>query len=69
MGFIKQIRFEIRNILKSKFLLIMAILAIVFSVAIPAITYLSQKAYQNPDDGVIRPTATVYRAIDRRAHV
>lgn len=62
MGFIKQIRFEIRNILKSKFLFIMAILAIVFSVAIPAITYISQKASQNPDDGVIRPTATVYRA-------
>ncbi len=62
MGFIRQIRYEVRNILKSKFLLIMAILAIVFSIAIPAISYFSQKARENPDDGIIMPTATIYRA-------
>jgi len=61
MGFIRQIKYEIRNILKSKFLLIMAVLTIVFSIATPVIGYLSR----NPDynnGGPIKPT--VYYASD-----
>lgn len=58
MGFLKQIRFEIRNILKSKFLLIIGILIIVAGAAIPVIGLLSQRS--NNGGGVPEPTFIIY---------
>lgn len=58
MLFIRQIKYEIRNILKSKFILIMAILAIAACVAIPVIGYFSGSS--NPGEGgSIKPTMIV----------
>ena len=53
MLFMRQIKFEIRNILKSRFLLIMAILVIVAAVAIPVIGYFSNSGNGG---GIIEPT-------------
>lgn len=54
MKFLKQIRFEIKNIVKSKFLLIIGILVIAAGVAIPVIG-LFTKANPNGGGGIIRP--------------
>ena len=43
MGFARHIRLEIRNILKSRFLFIMAIVALLASLAVPTISYLNQQ--------------------------
>lgn len=51
--FFRQIRFEIRNILKSKFLLIIAVLVIASSVAIPVIGYFTRSGNGG---GIIEPT-------------
>lgn len=51
--FFRQIRFEIRNILKSRFLLIIAILVIAASVAIPVIGYFTRSGNGG---GIIEPT-------------
>lgn len=58
MGIFRQIKFEIRNILKSKFLLIMAILIVAVSIAVPVIGLL----VQNNNGGIIEPTVgPIYR--------
>ena len=62
MKFIRQIRFEIRNILKSRFLFIMAILAVAASVAIPVLGNLNQRNDSLDGSGPINPT--VYYASD-----
>jgi ABC-2 type transport system permease protein len=54
MGILRQIKFEIRNILKSKFLLIMAILIVAVGIAVPAIGYLTGRS--NNGGGIIEPT-------------
>ncbi len=58
MNFIRQIKLEIRNILKSKFILIMAILIILASVAIPLIGFLTGRS--NNGGGIIEPTYIPY---------
>ncbi|MDW7656635.1 MAG: ABC transporter permease [Bacillota bacterium] len=58
MSFLKQVRFEIRNILKSKFLLIIGILIIVAGAVIPVISLLSQR--NNNGGGVPEPTFIIY---------
>ena len=57
MSFFRQIKYEIRNILRSKFLLIIGILILAASVAIPIIGLFTN---QNPGfiDGPIKPYAT-----------
>ena len=60
MGFLKQVKFEIRNILKSKFLLIFAILIIVAGAVIPVIGLLTQKG----SGGVPEPTFGPYYEYD-----
>ncbi|HBP37168.1 MAG TPA: hypothetical protein DD640_00170 [Clostridiales bacterium] len=47
MNFLKQIKFEIKNILRSKFLLIIAILIVAAGAAIPVLNYFSQKNRQS----------------------
>ena len=54
MNFIRQIKLEIRNILKSKFILIISILIILTSVAIPLIGFLTGRS--NNGGGNIEPT-------------
>ena len=62
MSILKQIRFEIRNILKSKFILIMAILIMAVGLAVPIILTLSGGG---GGGGVIEPTYVYYeKAID-----
>jgi ABC-2 type transport system permease protein len=61
MLFLRQIKFEIRNILKSKFLLIFGILVIVASVAIPVIGYFTRSNTNN--GGIIEPTMYPVRDI------
>jgi ABC-2 type transport system permease protein len=61
MGFIKQVKYEIRNILKSKFLLIIGILIIIAGAAIPVIGLLSQRS--NNGGGVPEPTYRIYEDI------
>lgn len=62
MKFIRQIRFEIRNILKSRFLFVMAILAVAASIAIPVLGYFNQSQDNRDGGGPIYPT--VYYASD-----
>ena len=62
MNFIRQIKLEIRNILKSKFILIMAILIILAGAVMPLIGYLAQK--NTGGGGIIEPTVRPYYARD-----
>ena len=47
MAFLRQVKFEIRNILRSRFLLIIAILTVLISMLVPALDYFGQRRYQN----------------------
>ena len=69
MGILRQIKFEIRNILKSKFLLIMAILIVAVSIAVPVISLLSQRS--NNGGGIIEPTyrPVVYEEADYKGDI
>lgn len=60
MLFIRQIRLEVRNILKSRFLLIIAILTILAALAVPVLGYTSQQAQNR--DAATRPTTGVMYA-------
>lgn len=50
MKFFNQIKVETRNILKSKFLLIISILIVLSSIAVPIINVIAQKSYENNPD-------------------
>ena len=53
MGFFRQIKYEIRNILKSKFILIIGILVLVASIALPVIgLFITRPSYGG---GIVRP--------------
>lgn len=58
MGLIRQIRLEIRNILRSKFLLIIAIIILAAGIAIPLISLLNQRKANG--DGGVEPPVVVY---------
>lgn len=65
MSFFRQVKYEIRNILRSKFLLIIGILILAASIAIPIIGLFTN---QNPGyiDGPIKPYATTRSAVDMK---
>lgn len=57
MKFLKQIKYETFNIIKSKFLLVIGILVLLSSVAMPVISLIneSRQQQQHPGDGIVRP--------------
>lgn len=55
MKFLKQIRIEIANILKSRFLLIIGILVVAWSIAIPVISVISSAISKNGGGPGVRP--------------
>ena len=59
MGIIRQIGFEVRNILKSKFILIIAIIILLAGVAIPVISLLNNRKIV---DGGVEPPIVIYDA-------
>jgi ABC-2 type transport system permease protein len=67
MKFLRQVGFEIKNILKSKFLFIISILIIAFSVAVPVIVLIVSKS-PKPNNGVPMPVERVYYANDKAAY-
>lgn len=59
MSFLKQIKFEIRSILKSKFLLIIGILVIVSSILLPVLGLFGQRV----GGGIVHPMPIMERAV------
>ncbi len=55
MKFLRQIKYEIRNILKSKFLMIIGILVLLTSIGLPVFNLVNQRQHQRPGDGIVRP--------------
>lgn len=60
MKFLRQIKFEIRNIIKSKFLLIIGILVVAISIAIPVIGKLTMPKEGQGPGGYPMPMGAVY---------
>lgn len=54
-SFFRQVRFEIRNIIKSRFLLIIGLLLIAAAIAFPIINLIAAQRVPDQDDGVVRP--------------
>lgn len=54
-SFLKQIKYEIRNIIKSRFMLIIGILLIVSSIAFPIINLINDQRSPDSDNGIVRP--------------
>src|SRR5690554_300201 len=54
-SFLRQIKFEIRNIIKSKFLLIIGLLLIAAAIAFPILNLIADQRTPDWNDGVVRP--------------
>ena len=66
MSFLRQIKSEIRSILKSRFLLIIAILVVASSVVLPVISSFVQRNISD-GGGIVRPlpvTKPIYSVVD-----
>ncbi len=64
MKFLKQVRFEITNILRSKFLLIIGIIVVAMSVLIPVGTLIAEAINKDKGDIIVRPMPAIYYSKD-----